>query len=324
MNTLMEYVRGAISCPICMTTIAPPLMACTLGHSVCRACTQQLVSQKQEPTCPICRTSYGEELQLRLKPVERMARDLVVTCEQAGCQMQCTYGELTEHRLYGCTAGNACDCHHRAVVQGGFAHLHTCKFAGMRCLSEDCMWTGARGTYADHLREQHAEDYLWAQRTNSETSYQLIDSNQLNPLAIADSLEDPNDADLLAFEFKMKNVVYCDEDSMIEIVFHMYNDTLVQALPVVIYSPTGNHAVLDLKVNWTNSQERRNLEFTYIGDLMEWDRQTSSCSNALDTGDTRGIFIMWDTIIKVRESHVIGPVEEFAVSFRLWPFEVIY
>jgi E3 ubiquitin-protein ligase SIAH1 len=118
-----------LDCPICLTTIPPPIFQCPEGHLICRECKDRLVVPKQ---CPLCKVSLSH---IRNLVMEKLVAKLEVPCPNAGCKEKIVHAKLREH---------LCVCEEQSVQC--FDALWA---------SSQCRWEGPVRQFAEHCEAKH-------------------------------------------------------------------------------------------------------------------------------------------------------------------------
>ena len=84
-----EALLKQLECPVCISTMMPPIKQCLNGHTICATCAATV------DKCPECRADGRPSI--RNLALEKMASELAVPCEHVGCKARIKYGEMTEH-----------------------------------------------------------------------------------------------------------------------------------------------------------------------------------------------------------------------------------
>ena len=80
-----------LECPVCLSTMMPPIRQCANGHTICDKCSQTPACTH----CPVCRIDakpYPRNLAL-----EQMAADLPIKCAHSACSVTVKYGDHADH-----------------------------------------------------------------------------------------------------------------------------------------------------------------------------------------------------------------------------------
>lgn len=115
-DSLYKNLLVELECPVCFNYMAPPILQCTKGHSICESCRGRLRQ------CPLCASEFAEARNLAL---EALAARIQYPCTNDGCPAKLT---LT-NRDY---------------------HQKNCGFRKYRCGIDTCSWTGPPNEIMKH------------------------------------------------------------------------------------------------------------------------------------------------------------------------------
>ncbi|XP_041978517.1 E3 ubiquitin-protein ligase SIAH1-like [Aricia agestis] len=119
-------------CPVCMDDMTSPIFQCQTGHSVCHACTKELVPSK----CPLCSQVMT---QMRNWQLEELVDKAKKECpnKAVGCGYIMNASEIDNH-------------------------LKECIFREMNCPHGEifgaCSWSGKIKDLFEHFKSNHAEN----------------------------------------------------------------------------------------------------------------------------------------------------------------------
>jgi hypothetical protein len=98
-NTLIEKkmpsgsdkVNDFINCPICLEMIEDAMETPCCNNIFCEKCIIRT------ETCPICTRRYNMYQLAPNIPMRRLINEIVISCKNEGCEVQCTKANLTKH-----------------------------------------------------------------------------------------------------------------------------------------------------------------------------------------------------------------------------------
>ncbi|XP_067012391.1 probable E3 ubiquitin-protein ligase sinah [Anabrus simplex] len=119
-NGFSQELLKLMECCVCYKPMAPPILQCTNGHSICSECKAKVKK------CPICNAS---SLGIRNLLAESLASKLPYPCNNAdvGCNVMVMGSELKEHgrkcpyRMYCCPV--YCDCEWKGRISEILSHV---------------------------------------------------------------------------------------------------------------------------------------------------------------------------------------------------------
>ncbi|XP_063236831.1 probable E3 ubiquitin-protein ligase sinah [Bacillus rossius redtenbacheri] len=126
---LDHQILRLLECPVCEERMAPPMILCAGGHSVCGPCRTMVVN------CPLC---YRAFTQARDFLLEAVFEELVpVACP---------------HQRRGCC--------HLAVARELADHVAACPHGDLRCPVDGCLWAGPRSELRRHALRSHPRRFI--------------------------------------------------------------------------------------------------------------------------------------------------------------------
>ena len=124
-----------LECPVCLSTMMPPIRQCLNGHTVCSDCSISM------DKCPICRVAGSPAI--RNLALEQMAGALSIRCAHEGCTAIVPYAGMADHAKQCCLRPLPCvlpNCPHLLPVvtpAAYMAHLRAVHSATDRSTSAD-------------------------------------------------------------------------------------------------------------------------------------------------------------------------------------------
>jgi E3 ubiquitin-protein ligase SIAH1 len=139
-----------LECPVCLTTMKPPIYQCRSGHSVCGECKERVED------CPTCRGAF---IDTRNRIVEELAYKVRYPCinKFRGCNEKAQHKDMEKHESV---------CPHRMY------HCLVAKDNG-------CTWTGPHSDIVAHTEQKHDKNIVRSDFVNSHTT-NLISFNNIN------------------------------------------------------------------------------------------------------------------------------------------------
>ncbi|KAG9132974.1 hypothetical protein Leryth_015361 [Lithospermum erythrorhizon] len=124
-----NHLQTLLQCPVCSTSMRPPIHQCVNGHTICTNCNAGV--QKR---CPRCQSELGD---IRCLVLEKMAESMQLPCkyQSIGCPDIFSYYNKPKHEQH---------CHFRP---------YSCPFPGSKCSV-----SGDIATLVDHLKDDHQVD----------------------------------------------------------------------------------------------------------------------------------------------------------------------
>jgi E3 ubiquitin-protein ligase SIAH1 len=120
-----------LECPVCLTTMKPPMYQCRSGHSVCGECKERVKH------CPTCRGAF---IDTRNRIAEELANKVRYPCKNTfhGCNEKAYLKDMEKHESV---------CPHRMY------HCLVAKDNG-------CTWTGKRSDLLRHTKKKHDKNIV--------------------------------------------------------------------------------------------------------------------------------------------------------------------
>ncbi|XP_023216719.1 E3 ubiquitin-protein ligase siah2-like [Centruroides sculpturatus] len=120
-------ITALLSCPVCLTTVRPPVSQCTNGHMICSQCRPRI------STCPTCRETLGQILSLL---AEQLASSLRFPCTNSAFGCSELLNELDRE-------GHESLCPHQPL---------SCPLSHL-----DCVWEGTRPNLLSHISQANPQ-----------------------------------------------------------------------------------------------------------------------------------------------------------------------
>ncbi|KAL3534143.1 hypothetical protein ACH5RR_002604 [Cinchona calisaya] len=122
-------VHELLQCPVCRSSMYPPIHQCPNGHTLCSNCKIRVHN-----SCPTCRFDLGD---IRCLALERVAESL---------ELPCQYQSL--------------GCHDIFPYYSKLKHEQNCRFRPYNCpyAGSECSITGDIRTLVEHLKDDHKVD----------------------------------------------------------------------------------------------------------------------------------------------------------------------
>ncbi|KAI3902095.1 hypothetical protein MKW92_003606 [Papaver armeniacum] len=122
-------VHDLLECPVCMSSMYPPIHQCPNGHTLCSDCKARVHN-----CCPTCRYELGN---IRCLALEKVAESLELPCrhQALGCHDIFPYYSKLKHEQH---------CRYRP---------YNCPYAG-----SECSVTGDISILVGHLKDDHKVD----------------------------------------------------------------------------------------------------------------------------------------------------------------------
>jgi E3 ubiquitin-protein ligase SIAH1 len=117
-----------LECPVCVTTMKPPIFQCRSGHSVCSECKPRVAK------CPTCRRSFTAT---RNRLAEEFAYKVKYPCKNT---------------VRG--------CNEKVPLEAMKKHESVCPYRMYHCLvgrEDGCTWTGPRSAILPHTKQKHGK-----------------------------------------------------------------------------------------------------------------------------------------------------------------------
>ncbi|XP_073306982.1 E3 ubiquitin-protein ligase SINAT3-like [Primulina huaijiensis] len=128
-NNPATNVQDLLECPVCTSSMYPPIHQCQNGHTLCSTC-----KAKVHNKCPTCRHELGD---IRCLALEKLAESLELPCKHGslGCPEIFPYYGKSKHEAI---------CNFRP---------YSCPYAGSKCSV-----VGDTQSLVTHLRDDHKVD----------------------------------------------------------------------------------------------------------------------------------------------------------------------
>nr|CAI5865830.1 unnamed protein product [Callosobruchus analis] len=151
MSTLLNP-EVAMTCPICLETMHPPIVQCQIGHSMCKSC----ISAYNIQRCPSCRSPLTNTRNYQLEQVIEGLGDLL--------KIKCIY--------------NKKGCKYVLSAEEKGAHEDECRFRSFHCEGKkyakwNCQWTGDYGDILKHFKDYHNNQTWMQYRTEANMKMNL-------------------------------------------------------------------------------------------------------------------------------------------------------
>jgi E3 ubiquitin-protein ligase SIAH1 len=140
-----------LQCPVCLTTMKPPIYQCRNGHCVCGECKERVED------CPTCRGAF---IDTRNLIAELLANKVRYHCKNTfrGCNEKTHLKDMEKHESV---------CPHRMY------HCLVAKDNG-------CTWTGPRSGIVAHTKEKHNKNIRTTSSIYRCTGDYIFDIHRMN------------------------------------------------------------------------------------------------------------------------------------------------
>lgn len=142
-----DLIEKALTCPVCLGIIPPPVQQCSNGHVICVECNAKCSK------CPICR--IPGRAKIRNLALENIAEDIMFKCPHVPCNEKVKHCAFKEHlqtcpsRPFVCLIPG-CSCFFSPTITAYTSHLRD---HGVRVVECD-----AKRTCLARFTSKHCED----------------------------------------------------------------------------------------------------------------------------------------------------------------------
>lgn len=145
LKMIADALHDTVQCPVCLTTLRPPVSLCSSGHGICPDCKPHV------NVCPTCREGFIQTNPLILHQLlEALPRS---------CQFKSS----------GCTD---------VYILGG-QHESLCSYRTVNCKTIGCEWSGQNRKLQSHLTSSHIETTVVLQNEmKAEVKWDSFDVSQ--------------------------------------------------------------------------------------------------------------------------------------------------
>uniref|UniRef100_A0A1B6CTE8 RING-type domain-containing protein n=1 Tax=Clastoptera arizonana TaxID=38151 RepID=A0A1B6CTE8_9HEMI len=127
--TALKFVVKTLECPVCLDTLAPPLVMCSNNHCVCSSCGKDLKE------CPTCRSEMTSNVRYPLA-LDNILKGIPIKCR------------------------NSIDCEKFLLPSEQKEHIKICPYQLTFCKIPSCCWKGEKKTLIQHVKTSHQNNIL--------------------------------------------------------------------------------------------------------------------------------------------------------------------